>query len=196
MLKRSFLIILFKLSIVVFVVPFSYGKEIQNINMDKKSDRILVIYYSLSGNTREIASKIKEKTNADLYEIKTEDEYPSSPMIYLTAKRQLNPKNYPKLKTDILPDLNQYDLIFVGGPVWWYTVPAPLLSFLRDFDFKNKTVVSFATHGGNYGKYFEDFEAHIKNAKVIRGKDFKKVLKTDENVLDAKISEWLTNLKK
>lgn len=195
MLKYLFSAILFILSIVVFFIPFSYGEEMQNINTDKKSDRILVIYYSLSGNTREIASKIKEKTNADLYEIKTEDEYPSSPMIYLTAKRQLNPKNYPKLKTDTLPDLNQYDLIFVGGPVWWYTVPAPLLSFFRDFDFKNKTVVSFATHGGNYGKYFEDFEAHIKNAKVIRGKDFKKVLKTDKNVLDAKISEWLINLK-
>lgn len=156
----------------------------------------MVIYYSLSGNTREIALRIKGKTNADLYEIKTEDEYPSSPMIYLTAKRQLNPKKYPKLKNDTLPDLNQYDLIFIGTPVWWYTIPAPLLSFLTQIDFKGKTVVSFATHGGNYGKYFEDFETKIKNAKVIRGKEFKKVLKTDKNILDAKITEWLVNLKK
>lgn len=173
---------------------FCQTSEAENIN-NQDFGKILVIYYSLSGNTRAIALTIKEKTNADIYEIKTENEYPGSPMIYITAKKQMNPKNYPKLKNGNIPDINKYDLIFIGGPVWWYTVPAPILSFLSQTDFKGKTVVSFATHGGNYGKFFEDFESKIKNAKVIRGQEFKKVLKTDKNLLDKKISDWLKNLK-
>ncbi|MDD5020838.1 MAG: flavodoxin [Endomicrobiaceae bacterium] len=202
MFKYLFLTISVVLLVSVFFIVFSYSAEstdsqstTNNQKINNNLGKVLIIYYSLSGNTREIAMKIKEKTNADIYEIKTENEYPGSPMIYITAKKQMNPKNYPKLKNDnTMPDINQYDLIFVGGPVWWYTVPAPLLSFLSQFDFKGKTVVSFATHGGNYGKYFEDFETKIKNAKVIRGKEFKKVLKTDRNILDNKILDWLINL--
>jgi len=186
---------------VIFLKSYTNAQGVNEQNADKTEDKnikakgkVLVIYYSLSGNTREIALKIKEKTNADLYEIKTETDYPSSPMVYLTAKKQLNPKNYPKLKLEPLPDFSNYDLIFIGGPVWWYTVPAPLLAFFEQTDFKGKTVVSFATHGGNYGKYFENFQLKIKNAKVLRGLDFKKPLKTDPKILDAKISEWLNTL--
>jgi flavodoxin len=204
MFKYLFLTISVVLSVSVFSIAFSYSAENKNSQListnpqitNKNLGKVLIIYYSLSGNTREIALMIKEKTNADIYEIQTENEYPSSPMIYLTAKKQMNPKNYPKLKNDDMPDINQYDLIFIGGPVWWYTVPAPLLSFLSQVDFQGKNVISFATHGGNYGKFFEDFESKIKNAKVIRGKEFKKVLKTDKNILDTKISDWLINLNK
>jgi len=205
MFRHLFSTFLLITSISVFFIHFAFGASdnIQNPKLknntlpaeNKSFKRFLVIYYSLSGNTREIALIIKEKTNADIYEIKTENEYPGSPMIYITAKKQINPKNYPKLKDDNIPDINKYDLIFIGGPVWWYTIPAPILSFLSQTDFKGKTVVPFATHSGNYGNFFEDFESKIKNAKVIRGQEFKKVLKTDKNILDKKISEWLKNLK-
>jgi len=165
----------------------------KEVIMKKKFGKVLVVYYSLSGNTRSIAMKIKEKTNADICEIETVKKYPSLPMLYFTAKRQTKPKNYPELKNEF-PDFSQYDLIFVGSPTWWYTVSAPVLSFLYKADFKGKTVISFTTNGGNCGTFFEDFEQSAKNAKVIKGIEFKKVSKQDVNILDNTISGWLNNL--
>ena len=191
LLSTTFLVLGISMIFITYSPLKTYAEE---NNVTKKDfGKVLVVYYSLNGNTRNIAMRIKEKTNADIYEIKTVRKYSSSPMIYITAKKEMNPKNYPDLK-EKLPDFSQYDLIFVGSPVWWYTVASPVLSFLSQADFKEKTVVSFATHGGNYGSFFEDFEKKAKNANVIKGKDFKKVLKENEIILNNKISNWLNNL--
>lgn len=199
LLSTAFLVFGISIIFIAFSTPRIYAEEkivIRDTNTVIKKDfgKVLVVYYSLSGNTRNIAMKIKEKTNADIYEIKTVKEYSSSPMIYITAKKQMNPKNYPALKGKI-PDFSRYDLIFVGSPVWWYTIASPVLSFLSQADFKGKTVVSFATHGGNYGSFFEDFDKKAKNAKVIKGMEFKKVLKEKEITLNNKVLNWLNNLK-
>jgi len=199
LLSAAFLVFGISIIFIAFSTSRIYAEE-KIVNQDKntvvKKDfgKVLVVYYSLSGNTRNIAMRIKEKTNADIYEIKTVKEYSSSPMIYITAKKQMNPKNYPELK-EKLPDFSRYDLIFVGSPVWWYTIAAPVLSFLSQADFKGKAVVSFATHGGNYGSFFEDFDKKAKNAKVIKGMEFKKVLKEKEITLNNKVTNWLNNLK-
>lgn len=199
LLSTAFLVFGISIIFISFSTSRIYAEE-KIVNQDKntvvKKDfgKVLVVYYSLSGNTRNIAMRIKEKTNADIYEIKTVKEYSSSPMIYITAKKQMNPKNYPELK-EKLPDFSRYDLIFVGSPVWWYTIAAPVLSFLSQADFKGKTVVSFTTHGGNYGSFFEDFDKKAKNAKVIKGMEFKKVLKEKEITLNNKVTNWLNNLK-
>ncbi len=174
---------------------FAQESRMNNAQLDSSDDfgKVLVVYYSLSGNTKNIAMRIKEKTNADVYEIKTAEKYPPAPILYITAKKQINPKNYPQLQ-DKMPDFEKYDLIFVGSPVWWYTAAAPVLSFLSQADFKGKTVVPFATHGGNYGSFFEDFAKKAKNAVIINGKDFKKVKKEKEDSLNDKITVWLKSL--
>ncbi|MFA7074612.1 MAG: flavodoxin [Endomicrobiaceae bacterium] len=185
---------------IIFIYSYkseSYADEIseKNIHINTLTDfgKVLVVYYSLSGNTKNIANKIKERTNADIYEIKTVNKYPPLPFLYITAKSQMNPKNYPKLQ-DKLPDFSQYDMVFIGSPVWWYTIASPVLSFLSQADFQGKSVVPFATHGGKYGSFFEDFAKKAKNANVIDGKDFKKVNKEKEDSLNDKITNWLKNL--
>ena len=92
--------------------------------------KVLVVYYSLSGKTKEIAENIAHKTNADLFEIKTTDKLNTNAKFYLEIKKQLKSKKYPLLEENI-PDFSKYDTVFVGFPVWWYTIATPVLSFLE-----------------------------------------------------------------
>ena len=130
--------------------------------------KALVIYYSRSGHTQDIARRIQQRTGADLYRIELQEPLSSAPWMYLTLKRQLSTGRYPALQHP-LPDVSQYDVVFVGSPIWWYTAATPVLQFLREMDFKNKKVVPFSTQGSNYGTFFEDFAARAKNAQLLKG---------------------------
>lgn len=155
--------------------------------------KTLVIYYSLSGHTKDIAMKIKEKTSADIYEIKTAETIKPSPSFYLSVKKQLKNGKYPPLSGTI-PDLSQYDTIFVGAPVWWYTIATPGLSFLKETDFQNKKVVPFSTQGSNFGTFFEDFKANAKNARLQKSASFNNLPPKYGKAVDNKIAEWLNQL--
>ena len=130
---------------------------------------MLVIYYSYSGNTKIVAERLREKTGGDIYAIETERAYPEVYReVIAEAKRELETRDLPALK-GAPPDLAPYDLILVGGPVWWYTVPTPLMKFLEQTDFMGKRVATFCTHGGGPGNYLEDFRTQAKNAVILDG---------------------------
>lgn len=80
--------------------------------------KALVVYYSLDGHTREIAEKIREKTGADIYEIKTREKFKKTPWFYLTLKKQLKNGEYPELAGE-LPDPKAYDVVFVARRFGW-----------------------------------------------------------------------------
>lgn len=197
---------MFKTLIFLVVVGMGYAgwkystTQTKQIELQKKPIRkknlgkVLILYYSLDGNTRTVANRIKEMTSATIGEIETVEPYPSVPMLYWTARKQIKNSALPKLKNKF-PNIDNYDLIFIGSPVWWYTVSAPVLSFLSTCDFKGKTVVPFATHGGNPGDFFSDFRKNAQKANIIDGMDFRKVSKENQNILNEKISNWLDNLK-
>ncbi len=164
-------------------------------NIVYKNDlgKVLVVYYSLSGNTKQIAENIAKKTNADLFEIKTFEQAKLGLSFYIEIKKQLNTKKYPKIENK-MPDFLKYDTIFVGFPVWWYTMATPGLSFLQKADFRNKNVVPFSTQGSNYGSFFEDFKKMAKNANILEGNQFNNVGKKYNNAVDSKISDWLNQI--
>ena len=164
-------------------------------NIVYKNDlgKVLVVYYSLSGNTKQIAETIAKKTNADLFEIKTLEQAKLGLSFYIEIKKQLNTKKYPKIENK-MPDFLKYDTIFVGFPVWWYTMATPGLSFLQKADFRNKKVVPFSTQGSNYGSFFEDFKKMAKNANILEGNQFNNVGKKYNNAVDSKISDWLNQI--
>jgi flavodoxin len=120
-----------------------------SVNFEKS----LIINYSYGGVTRNIANKIKERILGELFEITISDKYPQIPEFYDIAKSNLENKKFPKLSNPP-PSLSSYDTIFVGSPVWWYTVSLPLITFLSKTDFQGKTVIPFATHGGGVGHFF------------------------------------------
>jgi flavodoxin len=165
----------------------------KEVKFDNNLGRVLVVYYSLSGHTRAIAENIRAKTNADIYEIKTKNPFPSGFKMHLQIRNQLKTRNFPELQGE-MPDFEKYDLIFVGSPVWWYTAATPVLAFLELADFKGKNVVPFATQGSNPGNFMRDFQHAARNAVVLEGRLFNNLSSKYDKAVDNKISVWLNEL--
>jgi flavodoxin len=158
--------------------------------------KMLIIYYSFSGNTKYIAEKLREKTGGDVFEIETVKTYPAEySALTEEAKRELQAGDLPALKKNP-PDMSSYDLILVGGPVWWYTVATPVMSFLRQADFAGKRVSAFCTHEGGIGKYFPHFKEQAKNAVVLEGLDLYKPRQARKGEVDKALDSWLGKLRK
>ncbi len=158
--------------------------------------KMLIVYYSFSGNTKYIAEKIREKTGGDVFEIETVKTYPSEySALTEEAKRELQAGDLPALKKNP-PDMSSYDLILVGGPVWWYTVATPVMSFLRQADFAGKKVSAFCTHEGGIGKYFPHFKEQARNAVVLEGLDLYKPRQARKGEVDKALDSWLGKLRK
>jgi flavodoxin len=165
----------------------------QTVAVDKDFGKTLVVFYSLTGHTRDIAEKIRRMTNADLYEIETADALPKGAKLHLAVRDQIKTENYPELKNG-LPDLSSYDTVFVGAPVWWYTVATPVLSYLKKTDFLGKKVVPFSTQGSNAGTFFADFAAKARNAVLLKGEQFNNLSDKYAKETDNKIAVWLNSL--
>lgn len=165
----------------------------KTITVKPLSGKTLIIYYSLHNHTKDIAERIQKMTGGELYAIQTKEKIDTKPWFYLTLKKQLSEKKYPSLSGK-MPDISQYDTIFVGGPVWWYTVSTPMRAFLQQTDFMNKKVVPYSTQGSNFGTYFEDFAQMAKNAKLQKSASFNNLPAKYNQAVDNKIAEWLNNL--
>ena len=165
----------------------------QRVALNTDLGKVLVIYYSLSGHTKNIALQIQEKTDADIYEIKTEKEY-TFPSVYLESKKELSFKKYPTLNKGFMPNIANYDTVFIGGPVWWYTMAPALHSFLNKTDFKNVRVAPFSTQGSNFGKFFKDFNKKVQNAEVLEHESFNNVDESFSEEVSNKINAWLNRL--
>lgn len=110
--------------------------------------RILVTYFSHSGNTKALAETIQAETGGDLFQIKTVEPYPAEyGAVVDVAKKELNAGRRPELAARV-EDMDAYDVVFVGYPNWWGTIPMGVFTFLEGYDFSGKTVVPFCTHGG------------------------------------------------
>ncbi len=154
--------------------------------------KVLVVYFSHSGHTADIASQIAHHTAGDYYEIKTKNSY-WAPFMYFSSKYQLATKKYPQIEEN-LPNLQQYDTIFVGAPVWWYTMAPPMFSYLLKTDFAGKRVVPFSTQGSNVGNFYNDFTKLAKNANLLTSADFNNVPTKYEFAVKNKVIHWLNGL--
>lgn len=129
----------------------------------------LVLYYSLSGNTKSVAIEIAKKLHADILEIETAKEYPDDYDVLLgLGKREVESGYQPQLNPFRI-DFSKYDKIVIGSPVWWNSfAPAikTLLFHIKDA-IKGKSVYPFATHGGTPGRIGGDFKRALKNAGEI-----------------------------
>jgi len=155
--------------------------------------KILVGYFSHSGNTREIANQIHKSVGCDVFEILTVKPYPHDyDAVVKQAKQELDSGYKPALKTKI-ENIKSYDLIFIGYPIWWSTIPAPVRTFLSEYDFSGKIIVPFCTHeGSGTGRSATDIsklcpKSSVLDGVAIRGRD----VKTAQN----KVSEWLRKIK-
>ncbi|RAI15796.1 MAG: flavodoxin [Candidatus Melainabacteria bacterium] len=168
------------------------------LNKESKGDimtnkRILIAYFSWSGNTKYIAEKIHNTTGGDMFRIETVASYPEdyNETAYGIAKKQHEEGTKPELKDN--GDVSGYDVIFVGTPAWWYEMAPAVKTFLTENNFEGKTIVPFITHGGG-GKYTiaEDIGKLAKGAKVL--KPFVVANRGGSNV-QSDIDNWLKDLK-
>lgn len=112
------------------------------------SEKILVAYFSHSGNTRVIAEQIQNAAGGDIFEIRPVKKYPSNyNAVVDQAKKEINSDYKPVLETQIA-DIESYDIFFIGSPDWWGTIAPPVASFLSGCNLSGKTIVPFMTHEG------------------------------------------------
>ena len=111
------------------------------------SPKILIAYYTRSGNTENFADQIKKLVGGDFFRIETVDEYPPSYQEVLkVSKVEIDNHYKPPIKS-LVENIDQYNIVFVGTPNWYSTIAPPVTTFLSMHDLSEKTVIPFATHG-------------------------------------------------
>lgn len=126
--------------------------------------KILLAYFSYSGNTEEAAKYIGRLVGVEPVEIAMVNPYQGN--IYEVSQLDLMQESRPELATKI-DDMEQYDLILLGYPTWWATMPMPVYTFLEGYDFTGKTIVSFSSHGGTmFGDSVSDLCKTVPGAYV------------------------------
>lgn len=132
--------------------------------------KIMVAYFSYSGNTREIANQIQQRVGGDLFEIKAADPYPAEYRACTDrAKAEQERDARPALSGEVR-DMSTYDVIFIGYPNWWGTIPMPLFTFFETYDFSGKTIIPFCTHeGSGLGRSMGDIRKLSPKSTVLEG---------------------------
>ena len=149
--------------------------------------KTLVAYFSASGVTKRVAQNLAVAAEADIYEIRPAVPYTSAGLNWMdkNSRSTIESKDRssrPEL-ADKDADIAAYDRVFVGFPIWWYTAPAIIKTFLESYDFSGKTIVLFATSGGSgLGNTAKDLEqscpeAVIKEGKLLNGNPSREALK-------------------
>lgn len=137
--------------------------------------KALVAYFSASGVTEKLAQRLAKAIGADIYEIAPKVRYTQADLNWQDSKaRSTVEMKDPASRVELAgtKDVSGYDIVFVGFPIWWYTAPHIIESFLESVDLSGKTVVPFATSGGSgMGNISKDLQNSTK-AKVVEGKRF------------------------
>lgn len=129
--------------------------------------KVLVAYFSWSGNTASVAKVIAEALGAEIFEIKTAKPYPEDYDATLdVAKAEQGRNDRPELSARV-GDMGQYDTVFLGYPNWWGTLPMALFTFLEGHDLAGKRVIPFVTHGGSsFGRSLNDIKKLAPKAEL------------------------------
>lgn len=133
------------------------------------NNKVLVVYFSYSGNTQKLAKLVSDKVGGDFIRIETVKNYPEYSKLFDYTKSERDNNERPELK-DLNINIEDYDTIFIGYPIWWYTLPMPVFSFLDKYDLSGKTIIPFNTHrGSGDGGTYDTIKSIEPGAKVLKG---------------------------
>ena len=178
--------ILLTLAVMAMVLPSCAQNK-------KKEMKTLVAYFSATGTTEAVAKDLAEVTGAALYEIKPEVKYTTADLDWRNKESrssvEMQDKNSRPAIVKDLEDAGNYDRIFIGFPVWWYTAPTIINTFIEAYGFEGKTVIFFATSGGStIDKANKDFAAAYLKINWKAGKTLNYESKEE-------IKKWVEGLK-
>ncbi len=151
--------------------------------------RKLVAYFSASGVTAKVAENLAEAIGADLFEIAPAVRYTQADLDWRdessrSSIEMKNPASRPAVEA-IRDNMDEYDAIFVGFPIWWYVAPTIINTFLEQYDLNGKTIIPFATSGGSgMGKTNDALKPSCPTATLLEGRIFKR------NASKADLSGW------
>lgn len=182
----TFIVVL--LIVLIGIYGYSVAKTKKTeVNMTNK---ILITYYSHSGNTKYLAEMIQNEIGGDIAEIIPVTSYSNNyNEVVEIAKVEKSQNFMPELKP-LNKNLSEYDTIFVGTPVWWYTMSSPIRTFLVKNNFEGKTIVPFCTHGGGgASSTYTDMKTYAPNAEIKTG-----FTVYERDVNEKLLKDWLKSL--
>ncbi|MCB6202236.1 flavodoxin [Extibacter muris] len=153
------------------------------------SGKTAVVYFSATGTTEEVANQIAEETGADIFEIVPEEPYTSEDLNYsddnCRANKEMNDEAArPAISSD-LSVVSEYDVIYLGYPVWWGTAPRIIQTFLENSDISQAAVYTFCTSGGSgIEQSVEDLQGLYPDVNIVSGRRF-------GQGADADVKEWI-----
>jgi flavodoxin len=145
-----------------------------------------------NGNTVTIAELIQEHTGGDLFFIEVANKYPANYNDTIdVAMQEQRDDARPALATHV-ESMDNYDVIFLGYPIWWGTLPQPVFTFLDEYDFSDKTIIPFCTHeGSGFGRSVDDVENTVPNATLLDGFS---VRGSSASGAGDDVAEWISGL--
>lgn len=136
----------------------------------------LVAYFSATGTTANVASMLADAVGADIHEIRPKFPYSKADLNWLDKQSrstiEMNNKTFrPEIEHSDL-NMEAYDVVFLGFPIWWYVAPTIINTFLESYDFSGKKIILFATSGGSkFGKTVKDLKVSVPaSCEIIEGK--------------------------
>lgn len=141
------------LSAVIVMTTAAGAQQRQDMNKETSNRKILIAYFSATGTTARAAEKIADVTGGDLYEIVPAQHYTSADLDWNDRQSRSSiemndPKSRPAIKGG-KPDISNYDVIFIGYPIWWDLAPRIINTFIESHEMQGKTLIPFATSGGS-----------------------------------------------
>ena len=152
----------------------------------KMADKILVAYYSKTGHTKAAAQKIAKAAGGALHEIVPTKEYPASYVATVAVAKWEQLKNEKPALNDKVQGFEDYNVVLVGFPIWWFTCPQLINTFMESYDLTGKTFYPFCTHGGCGPK---NGRGDIQS--MCRGSDVKERFHARRDLAYAKIKDLL-----
>lgn len=142
---------------------------------EEQGTRILVAYFSATNTTEGVAEHIANGLSSDLYEIVPEEPYTDADLNYndnnSRSTIEMNDSSSRPAISGSVENMDQYDIVFIGYPIWWGEAPKIVSTFMESYDFSGKTIVPFCTSGGSgMGKTNEGLEKSCPGAKLMAGK--------------------------
>lgn len=153
----------------------------------------LVAYFSASGTTAKLAKTLASAVGADLHEILPKEKYTSADLDWTNKKSrssiEMSDKAFRPATANKVENMDEYDTVYVGFPIWWYVAPTIINTFLESYDLEGKTIIPFATSGGSdMGNTNAELAPSCVGAILKNGKKFR------ASTSEAELKKWAESL--
>lgn len=175
-----------------FTLAACSGQTKEKISAEESDDKILVAYFSCTGNTKKVAEDIVNELGADIYEIIPEDPYTDADLDHNNSSsranlEQNNDTSRPAISESV-ENMEGYDIVFLGYPIWWGEAPKIISTFLESYDFSDKTIIPFCTSGS------VDIGSSATNLHGLASAHWLDGTRFPSNAARQAVAEWIDDL--